>query len=237
MVADTHLAHAERAQDCLCRPHLVERLHRNRRAVRDAAGEAGHGWLFPRRQTHLVGEFADFVLGHTKLKQWAAHPVVRRRSAARPPVAGVVRVRAINHDRVPGGPRDRFEQPVEFVLAVEAAHRAVRNVLGVVHLVSLDELVFDADERRQLGRFLALGFGHGRGKPGDCTRPATQGLLRKSREQRGIDPAAEGHHHPRKAGEFGDERRSLFGEFGHAPIVARASVSRRTCGRHGFRTR
>jgi hypothetical protein len=79
------------------------------------------------------------------------------RLPSRAKVAGVVCVRTVHDNGVIGAPSDRAEDAVELVLAVEAAHGAVRHVLGVVHLVRLDPLVADTDLSCQLRGFLPLG--------------------------------------------------------------------------------
>ncbi len=127
------------------------------------------------------------------------------RLAAGPEVPHVVGVRAIHDDGAAGALGDGAKDAVELVLAVEAAHGAVRDVVRVVHLVGFDELVADADAGGERRRLLALRGRDGRGDAGDRRGAVAERLVGHGGEEGGVDPTGEGDDDALVRAEVGEE--------------------------------
>jgi hypothetical protein len=118
--------------------------------------------------------------------------VLARGRAARPVVAAIVGVVAVEHDvdRARGG--DRRQRRVELVLAVVAAVDRVGAVLGSFELRGRHDFVAQRERLRHLACERAVMFGIARAVGGDAERPGAQDLRGDYREIGAVDASTEG---------------------------------------------
>ena len=95
-------------------------------------------------------QLADLVLGQVDFVERAADAELARRLPARPVVAAIVGVVAVDDDRAALA-RNARQVRVELVLAVVAAVRRVGAVLGPFELAGVDDLVAQAEVARRCG--------------------------------------------------------------------------------------
>ena len=121
--------------------------------------QTGLGWLVPRRQPHLPGQFPDLGLGEAGLDHGTADAVLLRCLQTRPEVAQVVDVGAVDYVGVALFRGQERQAGIELVLAEVTAAGVVRPVVGPLDLAGLDDAVVQPQARGDL---------NGAGKLGRC---------------------------------------------------------------------
>ena len=99
-------------------------------------------------------QLADLGFRQIHVVERAADAELARRLAARPVVAAVVRVRAVDDGRDAALRGDARQRRVQLVLAVVAAVRRDSRGIGALELVRLDDLVAKTEIARDREREL-----------------------------------------------------------------------------------
>jgi hypothetical protein len=89
---------AESAERLLAAFDGAQLLFGHFRVIGDPRREAGRGRFVPGREAGAAGQFADFVLSQIRLVERAADAELAGGLAARPVVAAVVGIVAVDHD-------------------------------------------------------------------------------------------------------------------------------------------
>ena len=159
--------------------------------IRNARREARRRRLVPRRQPGAARQLANLGLREIHFVERAADAELARGLTSGPIVAAIVGVVAVDDDRVTDR-GDARQMRVELVLAVVAAVRRIRAILGAIELARADDFVVKTEIARDPDRELAVALRIAGAVGGDGDGALAQGQLRRLGDDRAVDAAAKG---------------------------------------------
>src|SRR5512146_241549 len=135
MVPHPELFESEGTKRILALLHLEKGLASYRPAVFDTGGETSGGGFLPYTQTGSAGEFADVLLAKTGVKQRRGDAVTAGCLLPGTEISLIIEVHTVCDGVIADLFAERFHDREELVLAMEAAHGVIPDVVGLGYLV------------------------------------------------------------------------------------------------------
>src|SRR5688572_1445838 len=230
VMTHTEAAEAEGAHDLLRGVDLPQLVRGDAVAVLEPRRQAREGGLVPRGQAERLGEAADLRLGEPGVDHGRVYAALPRRLHAGPVIAEVVDIGAVHERAAPLALGDGRQVREERFLAEEAPVGAVLRVLRIRQLIRAHHHMPQPDEFGESPRFLELARRVRLGVRRDEHRPLAERVLGGTREERGVDPARERHHHALQIPQDLEEplvlgvRRGIAGHASSAPARSASGV-------------